>query len=55
MDDERPPDNWPADGRIKFENYSTKYRPELDLVVKDISIDIKGGEKVAFYTSLHGF
>ncbi|XP_076820993.1 multidrug resistance-associated protein 1-like isoform X2 [Clavelina lepadiformis] len=46
VDDERPPDNWPADGRIKFENYSTKYRPELDLVVKDISIDIKGGEKI---------
>ena len=41
-----PGRDWPADGEILFENYSTRYRPELDLVVKNISVNISGGEKV---------
>ena len=44
--DSRPPSDWPRDGAIKFENYSTRYRKELDLVVKGIDVDIRGGEKV---------
>ncbi|KAI5956694.1 YCF1 [Candida theae] len=44
--DRRPPHAWPQDGEIKFEHYSTKYRPELDLVLKDINIDIKPKEKI---------
>lgn len=44
--DHRPPQSWPQDGEIKFEHYSTKYRPELDLVLKDINIDIKPREKI---------
>ncbi|KAI5970206.1 YCF1 [Candida margitis] len=44
--DHRPPHAWPQDGEIKFEHYSTKYRPELDLVLKDINIDIKPREKI---------
>lgn len=44
--DHRPPQSWPHDGEIKFEHYSTKYRPELDLVLKDINIDIKPREKI---------
>ncbi|XP_078481138.1 multidrug resistance-associated protein 1-like [Ciona intestinalis] len=42
----RPPSNWPTRGEIKFEHYSTRYREGLDLVVKDISVNILGGEKV---------
>jgi len=35
-----------------FEQYSTRYRAELDLVVKNISVDIKGGEKVGLVLRL---
>ena len=46
IDTRRPPHNWPADGHVKFDRYSTRYRPGLDLVLKDISVDISGGTKV---------
>ena len=42
----RPPDNWPPEGHVKFDHYSTRYREGLDLVLKDISVDIPGGTKV---------
>lgn len=29
-----------------LQNYSTRYRPGLDLVVKDLNANIKPGEKV---------
>ncbi|KAK0386338.1 hypothetical protein NLU13_6175 [Sarocladium strictum] len=42
----RPPVAWPADGEVEFKNYSTRYREGLDLVLKNISLDIKGHEKI---------
>jgi len=38
--------SWPKEGEIEFENYSTRYRKELELVVQDFNIIIKGGEKI---------
>ncbi len=38
--------SWPFNGNIKFNEYSTKYRTGLDLVLKQISFDISPGEKV---------
>ncbi|KAI5296425.1 hypothetical protein KEM56_005448, partial [Ascosphaera pollenicola] len=32
----RPPVGWPREGGVTFNNYSAKYRPELDPVLKDI-------------------
>ncbi|SCU86268.1 LANO_0C07338g1_1 [Lachancea nothofagi CBS 11611] len=46
IENSRPAQNWPTEGGIKFENYSTRYRPELDLILKDINIEIKPQEKV---------
>ncbi|KAI9791941.1 MAG: hypothetical protein M1816_003210 [Peltula sp. TS41687] len=42
----RPNISWPAHGAVAFRDYSTRYRPELDLVLKNINLDIKPHEKV---------
>ena len=42
----RPKISWPANGAVDFSNYSTKYRPELDLVLKNINLHIKSHEKI---------
>ena len=44
----RPPQDWPQNGEINFLNYQTRYRPGLDLVIKGITCDFKGGQKVSF-------
>ncbi|KAI8349285.1 hypothetical protein B0O80DRAFT_460130 [Mortierella sp. GBAus27b] len=40
------PPGWPNKGHIQFHHYSTRYREGLDLVVKDISIDIQPSESI---------
>ncbi|XP_076064714.1 multidrug-Resistance like Protein 1 isoform X2 [Oratosquilla oratoria] len=42
----RPPTEWPDRGVVKFNNYATRYREGLDLVIKDIEFEIKAGEKI---------
>lgn len=42
----RPPISWPASGAVNFNNYSTRYRDGLDLVLKGINLDIKAHEKI---------
>lgn len=42
----KPDISWPSNGDIKFENYSLRYRSELENVLKDLNLDIKGGEKI---------
>ncbi|KAG4434234.1 hypothetical protein IFR05_010276 [Cadophora sp. M221] len=42
----RPPISWPASGSVNFNNYSTRYREGLDLVLKNIHLDIKPHEKI---------
>ena len=37
---------WPQTGKIKFENYSVKYRPNTEIVLKNINFSVNGGEKV---------
>ncbi|KAK4475608.1 hypothetical protein MN116_000631 [Schistosoma mekongi] len=39
------PSNWP-EGKIEFINYSTRYRPELDLALKSINFKVEKGEKL---------
>ncbi|XP_035694460.1 multidrug resistance-associated protein 1-like [Branchiostoma floridae] len=45
-DGKRPPDSWPSEGRIRFNSYQTRYREGLDLVLRDITVDIGSGEKI---------
>ncbi|CAG2109378.1 unnamed protein product, partial [Medioppia subpectinata] len=43
----KPAADWPTMGCIQFTDYCTKYREGLDLVLKDIAIDMKGRQRVA--------
>lgn len=38
--------NWPSKGRVVFDNYCARYRPNLDLVIKDFSLDVGESENV---------
>lgn len=42
----RPANSWPSKGAVSFNNYSTRYREGLDLVLKNISLSIKSHEKI---------
>lgn len=46
IDDKRPDENWPSKGEIEFQNFSYRYRDGLPLVLKNISIKIRGGERI---------
>uniref|UniRef100_A0A8C3KV64 ABC-type glutathione-S-conjugate transporter n=1 Tax=Calidris pygmaea TaxID=425635 RepID=A0A8C3KV64_9CHAR len=37
---------WPTAGRIEFRNYSLRYRPNLELALKRVSLTINGREKI---------
>uniref|UniRef100_A0A8C5NA28 Multidrug resistance-associated protein 1 n=1 Tax=Gouania willdenowi TaxID=441366 RepID=A0A8C5NA28_GOUWI len=41
-----PPPRWPTDGNIEFRNFGLRYRPDLDLVIRNVTLKIDGGEKV---------
>ncbi|KAJ1981631.1 hypothetical protein H4R35_000630 [Dimargaris xerosporica] len=44
--DTRPSPSWPAKGTVEFSDYATRYRPELDLTLQDVSFTAQAGEKV---------
>jgi len=46
IDKHRPADDWPSEGGIIFDDYSTRYREGLDLVLKSVSFTVKPGTKV---------
>lgn len=44
--DNRPAETWPEHGKVVFKDYSTRYRPELGLVLKNINMAINPQEKI---------
>ncbi|TDL28197.1 ABC transporter [Rickenella mellea] len=44
--DHKPPSNWPSEGLVELKDVVFKYRPELPAVLKDVSITVRGGEKI---------
>ncbi|OAX83617.1 hypothetical protein ACJ72_02017 [Emergomyces africanus] len=42
----RPQISWPSQGGVQFKDYSTRYREGLDLVLKNINLQIKPHEKI---------
>ncbi|QQP38755.1 ATP-binding cassette transporter sub-family C member 1 isoform X5 [Caligus rogercresseyi] len=41
-----PASNWPSKGKVEFNNYSLRYKPDSDLVLRGISFSVEGGERV---------
>jgi len=41
-----PPPGWPTAGAVSIDNLQLRYREGLELVLKGITLDIKGGERV---------
>ncbi|XP_077481257.1 ATP-binding cassette sub-family C member 3 isoform X4 [Stigmatopora argus] len=46
IEDKKPHLDWPMHGNVEFHNYSVRYREGLDLVLKNLTLSVKGGEKV---------
>ena len=38
--------NWPSHGKINFINFSASYRPDTPIILSNINIEIKPGEKI---------
>uniref|UniRef100_A0A3B3WF06 ATP-binding cassette, sub-family C (CFTR/MRP), member 3 n=1 Tax=Poecilia mexicana TaxID=48701 RepID=A0A3B3WF06_9TELE len=46
VEEKKPPPEWPMQGNVEFNEYSVRYREGLDLVLRNITLSVKGGEKV---------
>ncbi|XP_054913513.1 ATP-binding cassette sub-family C member 3 isoform X2 [Poeciliopsis prolifica] len=46
VEDKKPPTEWPTEGNVEFNEYSVRYREGLDLVLRNITLRVKGGEKI---------
>ncbi|XP_070783133.1 ATP-binding cassette sub-family C member 3 [Enoplosus armatus] len=46
VEDKKPPPEWPTEGNVEFHDYSVRYREGLDLVLKKLTLSVKGGEKI---------
>ncbi|XP_075889870.1 ATP-binding cassette sub-family C member 3 isoform X2 [Nelusetta ayraudi] len=46
VEDKKPPPEWPTHGNVEFHDYSVRYREGLDLVLKQLSLSVRGGEKI---------
>lgn len=42
----QPPDDWPTEGMIEYNDVCMRYRPELDPVLKGVSFVVEPGDKV---------
>ena len=43
---DKPTETWPEFGNVNFKEYAMRYREGLDLVLKSISCEVVGGEKI---------
>ncbi|XP_056627065.1 ATP-binding cassette sub-family C member 3 isoform X2 [Triplophysa dalaica] len=46
VEDKQPPPDWPSKGNVELVDYSVRYREGLDLVLRNLSLKVKGGEKI---------
>lgn len=41
-----PAADWPQEGSLTYSHISARYRKDLDLVLRDVSFDLKGGQSI---------
>ncbi|GAV03418.1 hypothetical protein RvY_13844 [Ramazzottius varieornatus] len=41
-----PSSQWPQNGKVDFDDYQTRYRPGLELVLRGVNANIAAGEKI---------
>jgi len=46
LPEEKPAASWPNEGKLEIKDVVFKYRPELPLVLKGLSLTVQGGEKI---------
>ncbi|KAJ2781309.1 hypothetical protein GGI15_003253 [Coemansia interrupta] len=46
IEENRPRESWPEHGSVEFVNYSTRYREDLDLVLRGVSFKVLPKQKV---------
>uniref|UniRef100_A0A4W5LBQ3 ATP-binding cassette, sub-family C (CFTR/MRP), member 3 n=1 Tax=Hucho hucho TaxID=62062 RepID=A0A4W5LBQ3_9TELE len=46
VEDKKPSSDWPSQGNVEFRDYSVRYREGLELVLKNLTLSVKGGEKI---------
>uniref|UniRef100_A0A4W5R9V2 ABC-type glutathione-S-conjugate transporter n=1 Tax=Hucho hucho TaxID=62062 RepID=A0A4W5R9V2_9TELE len=46
VEDKKPSPDWPSQGKVEFLDYSVRYREGLDLVLKNLTLSVRGGEKI---------
>lgn len=44
--EKKPNKSWPDQGTLEFRDYSVRYRPGLDLVLKQVNFNVNRGEKI---------
>jgi ATP-binding cassette subfamily C (CFTR/MRP) protein 1 len=46
IEDRKPPPQWPEHGAVEFKDVKMSYRPGLPDVLRGISVQVRGGEKI---------
>ena len=46
IEDTKPSEQWPTQGAVEFNDITMRYRPGLPLVLKGLSLSVRGGEKI---------
>uniref|UniRef100_A0A6Q2X8M6 ATP-binding cassette, sub-family C (CFTR/MRP), member 3 n=1 Tax=Esox lucius TaxID=8010 RepID=A0A6Q2X8M6_ESOLU len=46
VEEKKPSPDWPSHGNVEFSDYSVRYREGLELVLKNLTLSVKGGEKI---------
>ena len=46
IEGQSPSRDWPSEGAVEFKDYTTRYRMDFEPVLRNINLNIKGGEKI---------